>query len=246
MNIKWFGFCFNSLNQRFQMSYSKSNSKHSQDINDPVAMYNTLLKMSENNLQLKISEKYLIFKDSFNTIKVRQFAHDKSRLLAIYNDNFSSKRFQFSTAKLVEFFTRESILNMDQWYLWKRFISSSQSSLTGSSSIPKFHIENESDLIETPNGLARLFKKEIESNGIDNEGSVDVVLNENDSKKIFFIFNNGYSDKTLAGFFNLGNVIKSTLLKCRKAGVEELVFWDGITSRSKRFRIEDMATMSYD
>lgn len=221
---------------------SNKNSQFNKSVRDKIDVYALLCVMSRNNMTVSISGQYLKCKSEESIVKIRRYHSNEDEVLVFIKDAEEHYKVKLVITELIEFFSAGIDMTQKQWRTWKNFLSKS--------SVPDhiadaeiFEQENNKNMIFSPMSIAQMMKNYIDLHWGDVKGSVDILVNENETKRIFFVFNNGFTESTFYKFQHLSSILKDFINKCRRAGVEELVFWDGITTNSKRIRVEELSYM---
>lgn len=225
---------------------SNKNSQYNNSLKDKIDLFALLSVMSKKGMSVGVSGQYLRIRSEDRVVKIRKFINNTEDLLVFAKDTDENYKLKIGKKEMLEFFVSGITLSNDQWRSWKKFMAERRKPEIDAhiSNIQFLENKNNDNMKFGPMAVARMLKSYTDLHWRDAQGSVDILVSENESKRIFFVFNNGFTETTFYKFQQLGTLLKNLIYRCKQAGIEELVFWDGITTKSKRIRVEELSYMA--
>lgn len=176
----------------------------------------------------KLSQGYLVILSQDIRIRLRHNAKNSNHITVISPD-WKQPSYEISRQQLQSLLSQAG-LNQQQWSVWKNFLSLGK-------------IPNPSKY--SPDQLVEMFRSQLQRDYTSINESIDIVVSDNGTPHISFIFNQGFQFcpvKTLVYNGFLSDEVNIHL--CRMAGISELVFWNSVDLSNKRISVNDLSYLS--
>lgn len=179
--------------------------------------------------RMEVSQNYLVFKSDESAVRIRHIDNKRDLLISYISTPTQQRTSYINKPELLEFLVELAQFDQIHWSTWKKFerLSSKHSS--------------SANTIVTSKNLTDMFRAKIDSSKNKDASSIDVIVSKNQNQSIYLIFNNGLDNSLIRNYFINGFLSdKAIIHSCKLAEIKEIVFWDGITSASKRIRVDEI------